>query len=81
MATFIEMYKAIPRTRPEQTPKEKFVRRIAKVTAKKPQTVKCWLCGIRTPDELSQKAISKELGIAVTELFPNPEKDQNNEMA
>jgi uncharacterized Zn finger protein len=81
MATLIEMYQAIPRTRPTATPKEKFVKRIAKATAKKPQTVKCWLCGSRTPDTLCQKLISKELGIAVSELFPETPKDKSNEMA
>lgn len=74
MATLIEMYKAIPRMRPELSPKEQFVRRIARVTAKKVPTVKSWLCGSRTPDILCQKLISKELGIAVTELFPETQK-------
>lgn len=66
--TFAEIYNDIPYYK--KGAKTKFVNRIAEITHKKDITVRMWIMGRQTPDELTQSVISKELGIPAEVLFP-----------
>lgn len=67
---FRGIYDSLPERRVVKAPKSAFVDRIADVTMKHPNTVRCWLSGAQKPDALSRAMIEKELGIPASELFP-----------
>ena len=48
-----------------------FLLRCMRAAKVKEATVRCWLCGTRTPDALAKDALAKEFGVPVEELFPN----------
>ncbi len=54
----------------EPSPAQVFITRLAKATCRKEQTVRQWLSGIQTPNDLVKKRISAELNIPEDELFP-----------
>ncbi len=47
-----------------------FISRVAEITHRKEQTVRMWLSGQQTPDELVQGVIAREFGVSAAELFP-----------
>ena len=64
--TFREIYFEVDNT----TPKETWIKRIAKVTMRSESAVRMWIGGRQVPDPLVQSVIAKELGVAVEGLFP-----------
>lgn len=64
--TFKQYYEGLDAS----SPQTKFVRRIADATLKSEFTVKMWLTGRQTPDQLTQSVIARELGVPVEGLFP-----------
>lgn len=67
---FRGIYDSLPERRVVKAPKSAFVDRIAAITMKHPNTVRCWLSGAQKPDALSRAMIEKEVGIPASELFP-----------
>ena len=67
---FRGIYDSLPERRVVKAPKSAFVDRIAAITMKHPNTVRCWLAGTQKPDALSRAMIEKELGVSASELFP-----------
>ncbi|MCC8155344.1 MAG: XRE family transcriptional regulator [Tannerellaceae bacterium] len=70
--SFREIYKGLSNKTKKKTPKAEFVERIANVTCREPTTVRQWLSGTQRPDRLVQEVISKELGVPIDDLFPEP---------
>lgn len=64
--SFRQIYEELPKT----PPKTAFLQHIAEVTCRNIFTVRMWVSGRQTPDELAQKTISTELGVPVSDLFP-----------
>ncbi|MCD7962925.1 MAG: hypothetical protein LUF90_05095 [Rikenellaceae bacterium] len=64
--TFKEYYDSLS----TESPKGRFVKRIAKLTCRSEATVRMWLSGRQKPDELAKKIIAQELGIPSELLFP-----------
>lgn len=69
--TFGEIYKALPDPKRPESPKLRFVRRMAAATKSSENAVRMWVSGRQRPDALKQAIISKELGIESEVLFPN----------
>lgn len=67
---FRGIYDSLPERRVVKAPKSAFVDRIAAITMKHPNTVRCWLSGAQKPDALSRAMIEKELNVPSSELFP-----------
>ncbi len=67
--TLGELYKDLPSAKSVLSPKQEFIRRLMNVTHRSEMAVRGWVAG-RTPDELVQSVISKELGIPAEILFP-----------
>lgn len=67
---FRGIYDSLPERRVVKAPKSAFVDRIAAITMKHPNTVRCWLAGTQKPDALSRAMIEKELKVPSSELFP-----------
>lgn len=67
---FRGIYDSLPERRVVKAPKSAFVDRIAAITMKHPNTVRCWLSGAQKPDALSRAMIEKDLGVPASELFP-----------
>ena len=65
--TFRELYEA---EKDKPTAAQAFITRIAKLTKRSEMTVRFWIAGRQTPDELAQSVIAKELDVPVEELFP-----------
>lgn len=68
--TLIEKYKLLRKPK-SISPKEQFIRDLAKLCRVKPSTVRCWVTGIREPNQLTKEAIARELGEEVETLFPS----------
>ena len=64
--SFRQIYEELPKT----PPKTAFLQHIAEVTCRNIFTVRMWVSGRQTPDELAQKTISTELGVPVSDLCP-----------
>ena len=64
--SFRQIYEELPKT----PPKTAFLQHIAEVTCRNIFTVRMWVSGRQAPDELAQKTISTELGVPVSDLFP-----------
>lgn len=47
-----------------------FIKNIATLTHRSELTVRMWLAGQQTPDELVQSIIAKEYGVSPATLFP-----------
>lgn len=47
-----------------------FIRMIAEKTCKSETTVRMWLSGRQTPDELTKQVIADTIGVKANELFP-----------
>ena len=63
---FRQIYEELPKT----PPKTAFLQRIAEITCRNIFTVRMWVSGRQIPDELAQKTIASELGVPVSDLFP-----------
>lgn len=60
----------------KDTPKDVWLKKIAKETCSSKTTVLGWANG-RVPDKLTQKTIAKLLKARTEELFPTKNKDDN----
>lgn len=69
--TFHDLYEAA-KSRPH--PCQQFVAEVATLTCKSQYTVRKWLTGVQTPDELTQQTIAKHFGCKAAELFPTQSK-------
>lgn len=63
--------KALPKS---PTPGEMFILEVAEVTHKSPTTVRMWLGGRQTPDELTQSIIADKYNVDINGLFPETQK-------
>ena len=72
--TFRQIYKELPSKGVITPPKKAFILRIAGLTKKSTQTVRCWLAGAQRPDALTRSIIEKELNIPSEILFPDEER-------
>lgn len=72
--TFKEIYESIKR--PPITPRQKWIKNIAQATFKSETTVRNWICGVQTPDQLTQQKISEILNVPAEELFPLKKQKQ-----
>lgn len=69
--TFKEIYqKERSKDKGYPTPSRSFIKKMARLTKKTESTVKMWLYGDQTPDELSKSVISSHFNIPSSELFP-----------
>jgi len=57
------------------TAAQAFVSKMASLTHRSENTVRMWLAGQQTPDELAQSIIAKELNVSIDALFPKKEKE------
>lgn len=71
--TFREIYKKLPERSVVKAPKTEFVEKIAGITKKSTKTVRCWIAGTQTPDELTQSVLEDEFKIPAVKLFPPKE--------
>ena len=70
--TLVEVYESLPKV---ASPKAEFITRLANATYRSENAVRMWVAGVRVPDQLTQKAIERELGIPAEELFPIKKED------
>lgn len=68
--SLLELYSALNN---EETPKQKFLREVAEVTGRKPQTVKQWLSGLQLPTEETIQKIAAHFKVDPKGLFPQLE--------
>lgn len=68
--TFRQLYDELPDRSTVKAPKTEFIEHIADVTMKSVKTVRCWLAGAQTPDQLTKAVIEKELNVPSEILFP-----------
>lgn len=73
--SFIDLYQE---ARKQPTAAQLFVSRVAKLTHRSEITVRMWLTGSQTPDELVQATIAKEFDMEPSALFPNSNKDRRH---
>lgn len=71
--TFFDLYEE---EKSKPTAAQVFVKKIAKLTHRTENTVRMWLAGQQTPDELVQSIIAKEYGVSAATLFPKREEAQ-----
>ena len=55
-----------------------FIERVAELTHRSEVTVRFWLSGRQTPDELAQEVIAKNFGVDVKSLFPGVKETAQN---
>lgn len=72
--SLLELYSALNN---EETPKQKFLREVAEVTGRKPQTVKQWLSGTQFPTPETIEKIANHFGLDPLGLFPQINKEEN----
>lgn len=65
--SFFDLYEE---EKSKPTAAQLFVKNIALLTHRSEQTVRMWLAGQQTPDELVQSIIAKEYGVQKETLFP-----------
>lgn len=65
--SFFDLYEE---EKSKPTAAQVFVKNIAKLTHRSELTVRMWLSGQQTPDELVQSIIAKEYGVSQETLFP-----------
>lgn len=65
--SFFDLYKE---EREKPTAAQLFIANIAKITHRSEQTVRIWLTGTQTPDDLAQSVIAKAYGVKQETLFP-----------
>jgi predicted transcriptional regulator len=70
MATFTDIYKGLPSKGNIETPKRAFVRKIADETKKTEKTVRAWIYGDQTPDELTKSVLATYFNCKPEDLFP-----------
>lgn len=73
--TFREVYFSIP-NETVTTKRKVFIQKIADLTKKSENTVRCWISGVQAPDKLTASILEKELGISASELFPETENTE-----
>lgn len=54
----------------QPTAAQLFIARVAKLTHRSEMTVRMWLSGCQTPDDLAQSVIAKDFGVDEKTLFP-----------
>ncbi len=69
--TFKQLYVAEVR---KPTPAQKFIAEVAKITCKTELTVRMWIYGRQSPDDLTKYVIAQHFGGSVKELFPEKSK-------
>lgn len=69
--SFIDLYNIEKR---KLTPAQEFIKNMAKLTKRSESTVRQWVVGMFTPDELCKSIISEKLGIDADILFPPKKK-------
>lgn len=65
--TFLELYYE---QKNKPTAAQLFVKKVAEITHRQETTVRMWLSGRQTPDELAKSIIAKEFNTSVDDLFP-----------
>lgn len=68
--TFYDLYL---KEKQKSTPAQRFVKEVATLTHRSEVTVRLWLSGVQTPDELVKATIAKRFGVDVDGLFPRKE--------
>lgn len=69
--TFKQLYNE---EKSKDTPAQAFIANVAKLTCRSKVTVKMWLAGMQTPDELTTIVIAKHFGCKAETLFPKKTK-------
>lgn len=69
--TFFDLYAEEKR---KPTAAQVFVADVARLTHRSEVTVRMWLSGMQSPDELVQSIIAKKYGVSAASLFPKREK-------
>lgn len=67
MATFKELYEA---QKAQPTPAAAFITKVAELTHRTENTVRMWLMGVQTPDDLVIAILADFFGTKPDELFP-----------
>lgn len=70
--SFFDLYEE---ERKKPTAAQMFVKKIANLTHRTELTVRQWLSGQQTPDELVQSIIAREYGVKIETLFPKERKE------
>ena len=65
--TFKQIYEE---ERNKPTAAQQFISEVAEITHKSQMTVKMWLVGRQTPDELTQSVLANHFGVKAEKLFP-----------
>lgn len=65
--TFLELYNE---QKSKPTAAQVFVQKVAETTHRQETTVRMWLSGRQTPDDLVKSIIAKEFNVAIEDLFP-----------
>lgn len=65
--TFLELYNE---QKNKPTAAQVFVQRVAEMTHRQETTVRMWLSGRQTPDDLAKSIIAKEFNVSIDDLFP-----------
>ena len=65
--TFQQLYED---EKQKPTAAQLFIAKVAEITHRKDLTVRMWLSGRQTPDELAKSIIAKEFNVSVDDLFP-----------
>lgn len=65
--TFKQLYEDAKR---EPTPAAAFVAKVAEITHRTETTVRMWLSGNQTPDELAKSVIAQHFNSDINTLFP-----------
>lgn len=72
--SFLDLYRE---QKSKPTPAQVFIAEIATLTHRSKNTVKMWLCGKQTPDELTQSIIARRYNLNINSLFPKAEAQSN----
>lgn len=65
--TFQQLYED---EKQKPTAAQLFISKVAEITHRQETTVRMWLSGRQTPDELAKSIIAKEFDMSVNDLFP-----------
>ena len=65
--TLVELYEDELK---KPTPAKAFVTQIASITCRSEMTVRMWLMGRQSPDELAKRVLAEKLGVDQKVLFP-----------
>lgn len=66
--TFKELYEE---EKKKPTAAQVFISEVAKLTKRSEMTVRMWVAGTQTPDELAKSVIAQRYGVDANGLFPN----------